>query len=334
MTDFLDQLEADLRVAAERRGEPRRRRPTGALKLVAALAVLALLAVGAMRVIDRDATGGVAAEPTPTPTPAFPLDPRQASTTAVATSGEPALLGVLSAKEGGFVALSPDPDGQPRTADPSLGTVVLYRPPAKQQAQFMALDEKIDRVEPLTPAAEARLHFDVSKLNVVVVYGPERVEAMLRDPKICAPAGDADGGPLKLCVSRSDEQRFSTFVVADRPLSVEPISARGWWSWAAASPGGGTILAQWSSRCKVPRSALISSAGGRPLVVPIGAAIPLGWTTDGHALAYRPPNAGCGDGAAPGLYQVTTDGRATLIAPANGSTPPLPQSLTPRDESP
>ena len=341
MTDFLDQLEADLRDAAERRGQPRRRRPTGALKAGAVLAALALVVIGATRLVDRESSNRVAAEQTPTATPT-PI-PGGVSPVAVATAGDPSFLDLLSAPLGAAVRVATPADGRPSTADPSLGTVVLYRPGGKEAAQFAGYVAKIDRVEPLTPDDESRLDSNLRDAKVVVVFGIDDEERLLRDRDICAPAGSVADEPLTLCVARSDEARFERFVVNSRALPVDPISETGWWSWAAAAPDGGTILAQWTtyisalhaegrSNCRVPQSALIPADGGQPQPVTTGPAVPLGWTTDGRAIVFRPAGSGCGSGADPGVYLVTPDGEATLLEPTDRDEPPpgLEPSIEPR----
>ena len=310
MTDFLDQLEADLREAAENRGQRHRQRRPPVLKAVAVVVALALVVAGATRLFDAP-DRRQAAQPTPTPSPS----PHRFAAIAVATEGDPALLDVLSARLGGYVRLAPS--AQPRTADPALGTVVLYRPAGEETARYVASVEKIDRVEPLTPAEEDRIG-GLAGADVVVVYGREREQRMLDDPKTCAPAG----GPFKLCLDRSDEKRYSRFVVDDRPLAVDPITDRGWWSWAAASPDGQTLLAQWTDDCE--RAALIPADGGAARV--LAASRALGWTTDGRAIVYQGEKA-CAGGAELGVYLVTPDGEATLVGPGDRG---LERSLEPR----
>jgi hypothetical protein len=137
-------------------------------------------------------------------------------------------------------------------------------------------------------------------------------------------------------VPRSDEARFSRFVVNSRALPVDPISEAGWWSWASAAPDGGTILAQSTTysyaQCSVPQSALIPADGGKPRPVTTGPAVPLGWTTDGRAIVFRPAGPSCGSGADPGVYLVTPHGQATLLEPTDRAEPPagLEPSIEPR----
>ena len=62
-----------------------------------------------------------------------------------------------------------------------------------------------------------------------------------------------------------------------------------------------------------------------------GPAVPLGWTTDGQAIVFRPAGSGC-TGTDPGVYLVTPDGEATLLEPTDRSEPPhgLEPSIEPR----
>src|ERR687896_828587 len=184
MTNFLDQRGADRRDAAERRGQPRRRRPTRALKAVTVLAALALLVIGATRLVDRESSERVAAEPTPTPMPLT------TPTVGVATAGDPAFLDLLATPLEAAFALATPLGGSPG-ADPSLGTVVLYRPSGERMAQYVGFVAKIDRVEPLTPDDEARIDPSLRDTAVVAVYGIDDTERLLRDPDVCAPASAA-----------------------------------------------------------------------------------------------------------------------------------------------
>jgi hypothetical protein len=328
MTDFLDLLEADLRDAAERRGQPRprRRRPSaGAFKAIAVMAVAALCVVGAARLLDRaDTDEHPAQRLTATPTPFVLSHVRVIA----ATEGDPGLVDVMSATLGGSVIL--DRDSVFRTADPSLGTVVLYLPEAhdasgkiKQTAEQAAFAESIDEVRPITKADEAKLDFNPFKADVIVVYGREREQRMLDDPKVCAPAG----GDYKLCVSRSDEQRFSVLVRGSRSVVTAP---RDWWSWAALSPDGNSMLIEESSRCEVPHTAIWDLATNAGEVVPTGVAQPLGWTTDGRAILFVPepmPDAAddCRANLPAGLYLVKPGEDPTRVGDQ-----PVPKSLDPR----
>ena len=345
MTDFLERLEADLYEAAQRRGQERRQPPRGALKAVALIAALALLALAATRLAGSEAER-VASErtpiatpiATPTPTPGHP--PREHEIAAV-TAGDPAFLDLLAGPLGSQWG-PPIPTGdRPGTAPSSFGSMVLYRAGAREAAQAVGFSEEIDRIEPLTPERERLIDADLRAADVVVVYGLEDQQRMLEDPDICRPAGSVADGPLTLCIRRSDEARSTRFVVDGRALPVGPISEHGWWSWAAAAPGGEMILAEWTTytsnlsatkHCIVPQAALIAADSGRAQPASVEAAVALGWTTDGRAIVFRPATSGCGSEDAPGLYLVATDGRGTLLEPTDREAPPpgLEPSIEPR----
>jgi hypothetical protein len=297
MTDFLDRLEADLRVAAERRGRRRRPRFTPALKLVAAAAVLALLAIAAAGVVDGDISEQAAPPPR---TPKI----------AVTTTGDVSelervarhLLGT------GFVAAG--------KADRSLGSVVLYRPGADKLAERVAERTGIDAIGPLTGAEEEQLHGDVSRASVVAVLGPDVMG--LYPP--CKRAGTVTGGTLEVCASEG-------LLVDGRALAVEQPSPVGHWAWAAASPDGATILAEWTAECEVPQAFSVPAAGGkpRPLIPGDVESNALGWTTDGDALVFIPKQPACGIGREPGTYLVPPGGEPRRISRTR-----LPRSIEPR----
>jgi hypothetical protein len=283
--------------------------------------------------VDRESSERAAAEPTPPPRPLT------TPTIAVATGGDPAYLDLLAMPLEAAFALATPLGGPAGTADPSLGTVVLYRRGGEDMAQFVGSVAKIERVEPMTPDDEARLDPRLPDTAVVAVYGIDDTERLLQDPDICAPAGTVADEPLTFCVARADEARYSRFVVDGQALPVEPVAETGWWSWAAAAPDGGTILAEWTSYshtkaksgCRVPQSVLIPAGDGRPQPATTGAAVPLGWTTDGRAILFRPAGSGC-SGADPGVYLATPDGEATLVEPTDREEPPpgLEPSIEPR----
>jgi hypothetical protein len=297
MTDFLDQLEDELRVAHERRGQPRRRRPpTGALKAVAALAVVALIVVGVARLANTGDTEQSAAPPE-----------TRTHGVAVATGGDPGLLDVVAAPLESKLAIAQPPAEGARTADPSLGTVVLYRPGHEDTARFAAHVAKIDRVEPLTEAHERQIDFEVGERNVVVVYGAEAVERVLEDPEICQTGGRS----MALCTAGADQASRFAFVVGDRAVPVEAPEGIGRWRWAAVSPDGRTILAQWDADC--PRAFAIDAGTGARRE--LGTGETLGWTTDGRAIV----SGACGER---GQYLYSLDGsRERWAGPKDGPAP-------------
>lgn len=171
------------------------------------------------------------------------------------------------------------------------------------------------------------------------------------DPGVryCTAAGRVTSGALELC-GKGTDFRSRGFIVNSAggertlldvsapyvlPDTGEPL---GGWEWAAASPDGETILAQWSGTCEVPHAFVIPARGGRPRTItgetPNRApeSIALGWTTDGRAIVFVPREPGCGDGSGPGVYLVSLAGERTFLAAAKSSIPPkaLPRSVTPR----
>jgi Tol biopolymer transport system component len=137
---------------------------------------------------------------------------------------------------------------------------------------------------------------------------------MQREVERCTPAG----ARLEVC---PDGLRLD-----GRPFAVDRPGRVGHWRWAAISPDGNTILAEWSAECEVPQAFLIDATSGQPRPVTSDTARALGWTTDGRAIVIRPPAGACGAGGDPGTYLVTPAGEATRIA----TTTRLPRSLEPR----
>jgi hypothetical protein len=341
--DFLDRLEADLREAAERRGQPsprrRRPRPGPALKALAVAAVLALLVVGGARLANDDPTERPATTPTPTPTPppAVALFVNGPVKTAVATTGDASSLDVLVQR----LADAPDlkfilpRNGRPALADPSLGTVVLYRgDDAKDVATFVARGAGIERVRPLTDADEQKISFDVSRARLVIVFGTDLQDAQLAESQECTSGGTVSGGALSVCLVTRDGSTLSGLFVNGERLPVAQMTERGQWRWAAASPDGETILAQWSGECEVPQAFLLDADGGSPrAVAPKNAeSEALGWTTDGQAIVFLPNQPACGTEWKPGMYLVSADGKQrTRVPGVIGTEPPLEPSIRPRD---
>lgn len=334
--DFLDRLEADLRNAAERRGQPspRRRRPNArpALKALAVAAVLALLVVGGTRIANRDSTERPAG-PTPTPTPTIEQIGGGPLKAAVATTGDPSSLEFFAqrlAKTAALEFVAPR-DGRPALADPSLGTVVLYVDGAKRVAEIVARAAGIDRTRPLTEADRTKLSFNVRDAQVVIIFGPDLQERALQQSKDCTPGGHVTSGELSVCTVFKRGATISGLLVNGRRLPMDAMHVRGHWIWAAASPDGKAILAQWSGECEVPQTFLIDAARGKPRPVTGSGSEAYGWTTDGRAIVGRRADPGCSDGSAPGLYLATPDGEATLVGKAVPRS--LQRTIAPRDVS-
>ena len=96
---------------------------------------------------------------------------------------------------------------------------------------------------PALAADEAKLDFSVRRADVVVVFGIDLQEPMLRRSKRCSDAG---------------------LLLDGRRLPVDPMPERGLWRWGAASPDGETILAQWTGECEVPSPRRATRRGSRP----------------------------------------------------------------------
>jgi hypothetical protein len=100
-------------------------------------------------------------------------------------------------------------------------------------------------------------------------------------------------------------------VVARAPGEV------GHWVWAAFSPRGRDVLAQWSAECEVPIAFLVSRGVMRPYGGRTMAEAPesmaLGWLPDGSAVIHFPKGACGGSFHRPGIYAVPRAGRARLL---------------------
>jgi hypothetical protein len=96
----------------------------------------------------------------------------------------------------------------------------------------------------------------------------------------------------------------------------------GWWIWAAASPDGKTILAQFSGECEVPMAFFVAATGGAPRSVsgsytfsdPPEDSKALGWTTDGRAIVFIPAQPGCGSTDRAGVFLMGMSGETEKIA--------------------
>jgi hypothetical protein len=136
----------------------------------------------------------------------------------------------------------------------------------------------------------------------------------------CGPVGDTDAGRVHLCYRPGAQDRGRFVVIGTdeppRTLSVEPPTPIGHWRWAAVSPDGATILAEWSAECEVPIAFLIPAAGGRPrpAFTSDAASQAFGWTVDGRAIVSLLTRTPCsGRVLKPGLYLVPPGGGSTLV---------------------
>jgi hypothetical protein len=140
----------------------------------------------------------------------------------------------------------------------------------------------------------------------------------------CTRGGEIADRTLFVCY-RPDNHEHGAFVLgspaSDRvlPVGLPRLPGRdvaGHWSWAAVSPDGQTLLAQWSGECEVPVTFLVGVHGGIPEAIdgaspPRGESIALGWTPGGRALVIAQSNS-C-PGSAPRLVQVSPTG--AVLAP-------------------
>jgi hypothetical protein len=126
-------------------------------------------------------------------------------------------------------------------------------------------------------------------------------------------------------------------VLAIRSPTTAPA---GHWSWAAVSPDGTALLAQWTAECEVPVAFFITLKDGSPSVVtgendwidsPVSVA--LGWTTDGRAIVFLPEGPACGTGVRKaGVYAYDQKGMGELIVATDPDEKlAVGPSLRPRD---
>jgi hypothetical protein len=125
----------------------------------------------------------------------------------------------------------------------------------------------------------------------------------------CKPAGTSDGRTFRACYAPTfanesppaPARRHGRLEVRDvdgawrrlpvpHPLGAKPGEpAAGHWEWAAVSPDGAWLLAQWTAECEVPVAFFVPTRGGkaRPASRDRYGAAPstaLGWTGDGRAI--------------------------------------------------
>jgi hypothetical protein len=168
----------------------------------------------------------------------------------------------------------------------------------------------------------------------------------LRD---CRPIAQDPGRDLLLCRERRRDGH-GAFAVDDpggrRVLPIEPPGATatasdagrvGHWEWAALSPDGSMLLAQWSAECEIPIAFFVPAEGGEPRVVTgeedwatSPTSLALGWTTDGRAIVLFPEANPCGVVGAPGLYLVGVDGTHERVRGLDRFATKLLRSLQPR----
>jgi hypothetical protein len=133
----------------------------------------------------------------------------------------------------------------------------------------------------------------------------------------CKRVDEADGRAYLVCRERGrpDHGRFVVEKAGKRrELDVEDPTGypAGHWAWAAVSPDGAMLLAQWVAECEVPVAYFVPAAGGapQPVVANDAASIALGWTAEGAAEVALPRGV-CGRGSGrPGVYAIPPSGGA------------------------
>jgi hypothetical protein len=167
----------------------------------------------------------------------------------------------------------------------------------------------------------------------------------------CQKVGHTTSGVLRVCFDSGAGDGHGQFIVGRgaeaRVLPVQPpgptptaaaAGRAGHWAWAALSPDGDTILAQWTAECEVPIAFFVDVAGGAPTPVTgeddwatSPESVALGWTKDGRAIVFLPKGPACGAGLAEaGIHLYSAVGSGELLIPAKGSRSPLEPSVKPR----
>lgn len=221
---------------------------------------------------------------------------------------------------------------------PPSGLIVLDSPRngGSQQPASWSIALLDDEGRVLAQLPRATIDNDVFNqhwnLRVVATNTEVSIEHPPLDADADAPSGctiTVRPGPVALCGLRSPgDQLLGTRIMVrvgdgwSTLIGVPPTlggpQAGGHWSWAAPSPDGRWVLAQWSGECERQTGMLISVADGsvHALTGEAGtawAAAPssqmLGWTPSGQAIFQL--EASCDEPArSPGIY---------IVAPANSS---------------
>ena len=180
----------------------------------------------------------------------------------------------------------------------------------------------------------------------------ERTTVRTAKQEGCRAVGRVAEGTVRLCFDPSSDDEHGSFIVEmgamQRELEIQPprptptasdAGKAGHWAWAALSPDGETLLAQWSAECEVPIAFLVQVTGTTPTPVTgegdwarSPESVALGWTTDGRAIVFLPTGPPCGSGVdTPGIYLYSAHGRGKLLLEADRS--PIRGSIEPRSVS-
>ena len=146
----------------------------------------------------------------------------------------------------------------------------------------------------------------------------------------CVPASGASvGRTYFVCRDQGRPPGHGRFLVEEagrrRALDVESptTSPAGHWGWAAVSPDGKTLLAQWVAECEVPIAYFVPAAGGapRPVVATDLESIALGWTADGLAEVALPRGVCARGSLRPGVYTISpAGGKPRYVRPIDPAT--------------
>jgi hypothetical protein len=141
--------------------------------------------------------------------------------------------------------------------------------------------------------------------------------ASVPSARACYGVGGSDGVRYQLCgrTGTGDPGEFVRLAGGRTSLPVSrPVKGpAGHWSWAALSPDGSTLLAQWVAECEVPLAFFISVRGGRRQPASRGrdgpvTSIALGWTERGLARIAFPSGPCGGRNDRLGVYLVSVGG--------------------------
>jgi hypothetical protein len=132
-----------------------------------------------------------------------------------------------------------------------------------------------------------------------------------------APSAGERHGRLEVSEANGPWRRLKV----PHPLGAKPgRPAAGHWDWAAVSPDGKWLLAQWTAECEVPVAFLVPARGGDAVPVArdrYGASTSkaLGWTRDGRAIIEL-PGLSCGSTSQrPGTYVLRPGGKPVYWRP-------------------
>jgi hypothetical protein len=134
----------------------------------------------------------------------------------------------------------------------------------------------------------------------------------------CADAGTYEMRRYFVCRTTTGLHNGKLTVREDgvvRTLRVQLPDRYGKWEWAAISPDGRWLLAQFAAPCETPKAFFVPAEGGRPRAAAADRGYALesqafGWTSDGRAIVWFPAQAACASGIGrEGIYLVRPGGK-------------------------